>query len=56
MIFFPFYEYWWFYLSFTVFVLIVLALDLGVFHKDSHEVGFMEASMWTLFWILLKVI
>ena len=40
MILFPFYDYWWFYTAFTVFVLIVLALDLGVFHKNAHEVSF----------------
>lgn len=51
MILFPFYEYWWFYLGFTVFVLGVLALDLGVFHKKAHEVSFKEASIWTTIWI-----
>lgn len=30
---FPFAEYRWFYASFTVFVLGMLALDLGVFHR-----------------------
>jgi len=36
---FPFQEYWWFYACFTVFVLAVLALDLGVFHREAHEVS-----------------
>ena len=47
MILFPFQDYWWFYLAFTAFVLAVLALDLGVFHKKAHEVSFKEASIWT---------
>lgn len=51
MILFPFYDYWWLYLGFTFFVLIILALDLGVFHKKAHEVGFKEASIWTTIWI-----
>ncbi len=51
MILFPFYDYWWLYLGFTAFVLIILALDLGVFHKKAHEVGFKEASIWTTIWI-----
>ncbi len=51
MIFFPFIEFWWLYFGFTLFVLLVLALDLGVFHKTAHEVSFKEASLWTVFWI-----
>lgn len=53
---FPFSEYWWFYLSFTGFVCFVLALDLGVFHKDAHEVSFKEASVWTGLWIGLALV
>lgn len=56
MILFPFYDYWWFYLGFTAFVLIVLALDLGVFHKKAHEVSFKEASIWTTIWISVALI
>ena len=55
MILFPFLDYWWFYLGFTAFVLIVLALDLGVFHKEAHEVSFKEASVWTGIWICLAL-
>jgi tellurite resistance protein TerC len=51
MILFPFYDYWWFYAGFTAFVLVMLALDLGVFHKKAHEVSFKEASIWTTVWI-----
>lgn len=51
MLLFPFHDYWWFYIGFTVFVLGVLALDLGVFHKKAHEVSFKEASIWTTIWI-----
>ena len=53
MILFPFSEYWWFYLAFIAFVLIILALDLGVFHRKAHEVKFKEASIWTSVWIAL---
>jgi tellurite resistance protein TerC len=56
MILFPFADYWSFYLLFTLFVLVVLALDLGVFHKDAHEVSFKEASIWTTVWISLALL
>lgn len=56
MILFPFADYWWFYLLFTGFVFVVLALDLGVFHKEAHEVKFKEASIWTAVWIGLALI
>jgi tellurite resistance protein TerC len=56
MILFPFVDYWWFYAGFTGFVLALLALDLGVFHKKAHEVSFKEASIWTTIWISLALV
>jgi tellurite resistance protein TerC len=43
----------WFWISFNLFVLIMLALDLGVFHRKSHAVSFKEAMGWSVFWVLL---
>ena len=48
---FPFADYWWFYAAFLVMVCAVLALDLGVFHREAHEVGFKEALGWSVFWV-----
>jgi tellurite resistance protein TerC len=56
MILFPFNDYWFFYVGFTVFVLFMLALDLGFFHKKAHEVSIKEASIWTGVWIGLALI
>lgn len=53
---FPFSDYWLFYVGFTVFVFLMLALDLGVFHKKSHEVSFKEASIWSVVWVSLSLI
>lgn len=53
---FPFAEYYWFYLGFTAFVLILLALDLGVFHRDAHEVSFKEATVWSIIWVSTALI
>lgn len=56
VILFPFADYWYVYAGFIVFVLLVLALDLGVFHKKAHEVGFKESSIWTTIWVSLAFI
>jgi tellurite resistance protein TerC len=55
MTYFPFAEYWWFYLCFTGFVLVLLALDLGVFHRKAHAVSFREAAVWSAVWITLAL-
>lgn len=55
-IFFPFAEFWWFYLAFTAFVLLMLGLDLGVFHREAHKVSFKEATAWSIVWISLALI
>jgi tellurite resistance protein TerC len=52
---FPFAEYWWFYVSFAGFVLLLLALDLGVFHRQAHEVSFREAAIWSVVWVTLAL-
>lgn len=52
---FPMSEYWWFYLGFVAFVLAMLALDLGVFHKHDHKVGFREATIWSIAWMTLAL-
>jgi len=56
MVLFPFVEYWSFYLGFSLFVGLMLALDLGVFHRKAHEVSVKEAGAWTVVWIALALI
>lgn len=53
---FPFLDYWWLYGLFTLFVLLMLALDLGVFHRRAHEVSFREAATWSAVWIGLALL
>ncbi|MBI4841831.1 MAG: hypothetical protein HY803_12295 [candidate division NC10 bacterium] len=52
---FPFPHYWWFYPGFTAFVLLLLALDLGVLHRNSREVRFREAAAWCAVWVSLAL-
>lgn len=53
---FPFAEYWWFYAGFTVLVFVLLALDLGVFHREAHEVSVREAAAWSVVWVSLALL
>jgi tellurite resistance protein TerC len=52
----PFAEYWWLYAAFTGLVLILLALDLGVFHRKAHAPGFREAGLWMSVWVALALL
>jgi len=43
----------WAWVIFVGFVLLMLALDLGVFHRKSHVVGMKESLGWSAIWITL---
>src|SRR5512139_3774627 len=45
----------WMYAGFVALVLLLLALDLGVFHRKAHVVSVREALGWSAFWIALGV-
>jgi tellurite resistance protein TerC len=46
----------WLWVLFNMFVLGMLALDLGVFHRHSHTVSVKEAAIWSGVWISLAMI
>jgi tellurite resistance protein TerC len=46
---------YWPWIGFNVFVLIMLALDLGVFNRKSHVISVKESISWTLVWIALAL-
>jgi tellurite resistance protein TerC len=46
----------WFWVGFIAFVLAMLALDLGVFHREAHEVRPKEAGIWTAVWVALALL
>ena len=45
---------WW--IGFNAFVLAMLALDLGVFHRKAHEVSIREALAWSGVWVTLALV
>ncbi|MFQ3661848.1 MAG: TerC family protein [Chloroflexaceae bacterium] len=46
----------WLWVGFNLFVLAMLALDLGVFHRQAHVVALKEAAIWSVVWISLAML
>lgn len=40
---------------FTICVILILLVDLGVFSKENHVISFKEAAIWSVFWICLAL-
>ena len=43
----------WIWIAFIAFVLLMLALDLGVFHRKAHVVSVKEALAWSAVWLAM---
>lgn len=56
VILFPFADYWTWYAAFIAGVLVVLAVDLGVFHRTAHVVSFRESVVWSMVWVGLALL
>ncbi len=46
----------WVWVGFVCCILIFLGIDLGVFHRHAHSVGFKEALAWTFVWFALAML
>jgi tellurite resistance protein TerC len=46
----------WLWAGFNLFVLAMLALDLGVFHRRAHATAVREALAWTAGWVVLAMV
>jgi tellurite resistance protein TerC len=46
----------WLWIGFNGFVLAMLALDLGVFHRKAHTISLKEAVIWSVVWIALAMV
>ena len=46
----------WPWIAFNAFVVVMLAVDLGVFHRKAHEVSLKEAGAWSAVWISLAML
>jgi tellurite resistance protein TerC len=46
----------YFWIGFHIFIFLMLALDLGIFHKKIHKVPVKEAIIWSIVWISLAIL
>jgi tellurite resistance protein TerC len=44
------------WIFFNIFVLVAVALDLGVFHRRPHKIGLREAALWSGLWVGLSIL
>ncbi len=45
---------WW--VAFNAFILVLLAIDLGVFHRTPHEISLREGLIWSVVWTVLALL
>lgn len=45
-----------FFMGFLALIALLLSLDIGVFHKKDHVIGFKEATIWTGIWIIIALL
>lgn len=46
----------WLWVLFNLFVLVMLALDLGVFHRRPHAITLREATFWSVLWVAVALV
>ncbi|MFN2454353.1 MAG: hypothetical protein ABR577_09045 [Pyrinomonadaceae bacterium] len=45
----------WEWVGFGIFILIMLSIDLGLFNRKSHAIGYKEAGIWSSVWVTLAL-
>ena len=53
---FPFSEYWWFYLAFTVLIGVLVTADLVLLSRRKRPLSFSEAALWSVAWVGLALL
>uniref|UniRef100_A0A7C2WJV9 TerC family protein n=1 Tax=Thermorudis sp. TaxID=1969470 RepID=A0A7C2WJV9_9BACT len=46
----------WVWILFVAFILVLLAIDLGIFHRRAHAVSMKEAGIWVSVWVTLSLL
>src|SRR5262244_3819398 len=45
----------WLWITFNAFVLLMLAVDLGMFHRRAHAISLHEAGAWSVVWVVVSL-
>jgi len=43
------------WIAFIIFVLVAIAVDLGVFHRKAHKISIKESLVWSVVWVTLAI-
>lgn len=46
----------WLWIGFSLFILTMLSLDLGLFNRKAHTITYREAAIWSVVWVTLAMI
>ena len=46
----------WAWIGFCIFIVVMLAIDLGVFNRRPHEISYKNAAVWSAVWVALALI
>jgi len=46
----------WLWVGFSLFILVMLSLDLGLFNRKAHIIKYREAATWSAVWVTLAMI
>ncbi len=46
----------WLWVIFNLFVVLMLALDLGVFHRKAHVISIRESLIWSVIWVIVALV
>jgi tellurite resistance protein TerC len=52
----PISQYWWLYAAFVAFVLVMLAIDLGLLNRKAKDISIASATRWTIVWCTLALV
>ena len=44
------------WVGFCIFILVMLAIDLGLFNRKPHEISSRNAAVWSAVWVMLALI